>query len=346
MKTLHLSIIIIFTASLFIVNHEVFADPSTNDVAILNIQTQPSTIKVGDKFSITATLANNTPNPIYVNIDPCGEPFPAKFDNHIKVDYVKNLTCPAFLIIEQVNSSEKITKTSPSGAIFPGTLTPSKTETVTYRATTSGITNATVTFSYSLRNQTDPNQAEIARTISKSLLFTIYDNSTGSKPVNAVVLSPLKQFKSGVAANNIICRSDHQLLVHQGEKRPICVNPLSVTNLIKRGWEIPTHCDYKINFTYDLLGEVVIEKNASNQNSGKSYHPITGTVVIGFNNTVQWDNADDISSSVTSDWGLFDSGQILPDHYWRYNFECTGTYGYHSEPHPWMRGWITVLPPK
>ena len=165
---------------------------------------------------------------------------------------------------------------------------------------------------------------------------------TSSEPY----LSPLKQFKSGVAANNVICRPDLQLLIENHEGLPICVKPNSAFKLLRQDWSYPVNCKYaQDGFTAGVEGIIVIEKNASNSSSGKSYSPQNSTVIIGWNETVSWENLDDVSSSVTSDWNLFDSGPILPGKDWQHNFECAGNYGYHSEPHPWMRGWIRVLPP-
>lgn len=350
-SSLHLSIIVLLTICLVIVNHEAFGYDA-NNVKIINIHTQPSTIKVGDKFTITATLTNNTPDPIFLTIDPCGEPFPIHFDNHVKVDYVTNLACPAFALVQKVNPSEAVTKTSPSTPITPsGKPSTFVSETVVFRAIASGITNATIAFSYSIQNQTDHSQ--IQKTISEPFLFTIYDNNTigkslklGNHPVINKILSPLKQFKSGVAANDIICRPDLQLLIQNQENLPICVKLASVPNLLHRDWSYPTNCKYVHDpFTAGVAGLIVIENNASDPFSGKSYSPRNSTVVIGWNNTVSWINQDIAPSSVTSNWNLFDSGPILPENEWRHDFECAGNYGYHSEPHPWMKGWIRVLPP-
>ncbi|HYL72548.1 MAG TPA: hypothetical protein VES63_00075 [Candidatus Acidoferrum sp.] len=168
---------------------------------------------------------------------------------------------------------------------------------------------------------------------------------TGSN-VRSSLESPLKQFKSGVAANNVICRSNMQLLIQNQENLPICAKLGSVSSLLHRDWSYPIDCKYVHgSFTAGEEGLVMIENNASNQFSGKSYSPQNSTVVIGWNNTVSWINQDGAPSSVTSDWNLFDSGPILPGADWQHDFECAGNYGYHSDPHPWMKGWIRVLPP-
>ncbi len=311
---------------------------NANDLEIQNIQVHPSTIKVGDKLTINATLVNNSPNPIYLQYGVCGGHFSVAFDNHVTVDQ-KKLSCPLMLIQQKLDSGQKTTVTNPSTNYY------------TFRATSAGTANATVTFSYEVLDNIT--QSNISKTISKSFLFTIYENDTFVKslklenhPIINKIISPLKQFKSGVAANNIICRPDLQLLIQNQENFPICVKLDSVPNLLHRDWSYPTNCKYAHDpFTAGVAGLIIIENNASDPSSGKSYSPRNSTVVIGWNNTVSWINQDVTASSVTSDWNLFDSGPILPGADWHHNFECTGNYGYHSEPHPWMKGWIRVLPP-
>lgn len=182
--------------------------------------------------------------------------------------------------------------------------------------------------------------AQILVTINSTL------NINSNIKMDLTIPSPLKQFKSGIAANDVICRPDMQLLIQNQENLPICVKLGSVSNLLRQNWSYPTDCKYVHDpFTAGVEGLVMIEKNASNQLSDKSYFPENITVVIGWNNTVSWINQDITPSSVTSNWNLFDSGPILPGADWQHDFECAGNYGYHSDPHPWMKGWIRVLPP-
>jgi plastocyanin len=316
-----------------------------NNISIQNISVQPYAVKVGDTFTVTATLVNNSTFPIFISDmiskDCQGPFFTVSFDNHVKVGVTEKdrITCSYVGLQERLDPGKKYTGTSP-GLFFA------------YAATQSGTANVTVTFPYEIKNQTDPNQSNIDQTISKSFLFTIYDNDTITKSLNLgnhpikKILSPLRQFQSGVATNDVICRPDMQLLIQNQENFPICVKLDSVSNLLHRNWSYPTNCEYVHgSFTAGVDGLIMIEKNASNQFSDKSYFPKNSTIVIGWNNTISWINQDDTPSSVTSDWNLFDSGPILPGAVWKHDFKCAGNYGYHSEPHPWMKGWIRVLPP-
>ena len=346
MKTLHLSFIM-FTVIIFLGFglQPAHAD-GANGISIQNIKVQPSTVKVGDAFTVTATLVNNSTVPIELVSGTCSPTniqvpfFTVMFDNHAKTKS-KNIACAGVDLMLILNPGKKIIGTSPASTLD------------VYTATEPGTANVTVTFPYTVKNQTDPTQPNIGQTISKSFLFTIYNNDTitkslklGNHPVINKILSPLKQFKSGVAANDIICRPDLQLLIQNQENFPICVKLDSVPNLLHRDWSYSTNCKYVHDpFTAGVAGLVIIEKNASNPSSDSSYSPRNSTVVIGWNNTVSWINQDLTPSSVTSNWNLFDSGPILLGKDWKHDFECAGNYGYHSEPHPWMEGWIRVLPP-
>ena len=88
--------------------------------------------------------------------------------------------------------------------------------------------------------------------------------------------------------------------------------------------------------------DVIIPKGASDSDCGKCYIPNTVRVVLGDNNTVRWTNLDYVPSSVISDKRLFDSGPILPNKTWSLVFPKVGSFQYHSEPHPWMKGEIIV----
>ncbi|MDE1763912.1 MAG: hypothetical protein KGH88_06675 [Thaumarchaeota archaeon] len=159
--------------------------------------------------------------------------------------------------------------------------------------------------------------------------------------------SPLEQFNSGVLSKFVKCNYDLNLLINTHNFQPVCVKETSIARLLNQGWNLPNQCvtgPVDAHFIMDVLGMIVIPKNASDVNAGKSYEPQNATVVIGLNNTVDWFNMDDFGSSVTSDDGIFDSGLILPNHTWKYKFECAGKYEYHDVSYPWLKGAVTVLP--
>ncbi|MDE1841916.1 MAG: hypothetical protein KGI09_08560, partial [Thaumarchaeota archaeon] len=53
--------------------------------------------------------------------------------------------------------------------------------------------------------------------------------------------SPLKQFKSGTAVNDVVCRADLKLVVRSEDGYPACVTPDTAQKLIKRGWAKDTN---------------------------------------------------------------------------------------------------------
>lgn len=184
-----------------------------------------------------------------------------------------------------------------------------------------------------------------------SIMFFNQENTVGSaipQSETKTAESPLKQFKSGILSKFVKCNYDLRLLINGHNFQPACVRESSTTRLLlNQGWILPSQCitgPVNSHFSMDVLGTIIIPKDASQIDSGKSYLPQNATAVIGINNTVEWVNMDDSGISVASNDGIFDSGLILPDHNWRYAFECTGKYEYHSVHHPWLRGIVTVLP--
>jgi hypothetical protein len=231
MKTLHLSFII-FIMIIFLTFGicQAHAD-NVNGVYVQNIKIQPSAVKVGDAFTVTITLVNNSTFPIWLDGGKCSSAdthasfFTVTFDNHAKIK-AKDINCAGVGWSQMLDPGKNITSTIPD-------------YTVTYIATDSGIANATMTFSYHVINQTDPAQPGFSQNISKSFLFTIYGNNSGVKAVNETPLSPLEQFKSGVNPYYVICRKDLQLLTKAEDGSPACVKSDSIGRLLKQGWVNP-----------------------------------------------------------------------------------------------------------
>ena len=72
---------------------------------------------------------------------------------------------------------------------------------------------------------------------------------------------------------------------------------------------------------------------------GSAFMPTTITVPVG--TTVTWRNMD-TTRTVTSDTGVFDSGVLPQRNSWMYTFNTPGTYPYHCEFDPTIRGTVTV----
>jgi plastocyanin len=78
-----------------------------------------------------------------------------------------------------------------------------------------------------------------------------------------------------------------------------------------------------------------------------SFDPAVITVTVG--TTVVWTNKDNVSHTVTSDTGLFDSGLLANAGTFSFTFAQAGTYPYYCRPHggpggTGMSGKIIVTP--
>src|SRR5207245_2991038 len=118
MKTLQLSLIML-TAIIFLgFGIKLAHADDANSVAIQNITVQPSTVKVGDTFTVTTTLVNNSTAPIVLDTGICsiketGIPFVTViFDNHAKIK-TKNINCAGVGLSKILNPGENIIGTSP-----------------------------------------------------------------------------------------------------------------------------------------------------------------------------------------------------------------------------------------
>jgi plastocyanin len=69
---------------------------------------------------------------------------------------------------------------------------------------------------------------------------------------------------------------------------------------------------------------------------------VPNTLIIGRGTTVRWINTGKEKHSITSDEGLWDSGQIIPGAAYTITFTRPGTYKYHCTNHKGMTGTITV----
>jgi len=116
------------------------------------------------------------------------------------------------------------------------------------------------------------------------------------------------------------------------------------------------------NVPVQNITTVIIPPGAEDSSSGKNYEPQYLHVVIGVNNTIKWTNDGIVSSSVFADnhgdpdfYNATNPISPVEDHVkslnflkpgesFEYTFTKVGYFGYHSEPHPWMRGWVLVLP--
>jgi plastocyanin len=73
---------------------------------------------------------------------------------------------------------------------------------------------------------------------------------------------------------------------------------------------------------------------------GMAFNP--QTLNISLNATVTWTNNDGVTHTVTSDTGLFNSGNISPGGTFSYQFTSTGTFNYHCSIHQYMTATVIV----
>ncbi|HEX5458006.1 MAG TPA: plastocyanin/azurin family copper-binding protein [Candidatus Nitrosotalea sp.] len=325
MKSIHLGIIIILGSSLGIA-HQVFAD-GTNGVVIQDITVKPPVIKVGDNFNITTTLVNNSPSEILVHND-CISPFSVTFDSHATIEVKK--PCIYFAISKPVKPGENITVSGPGANI-------------SYKATDTGVANATITFSHTSENKSDSDISSTANpnSISKSVLFGILPQDVQT---TNTVPSPLEQFKSGVNISNMVCKEGLYLAIKSKNQEPTCLKAGTISKLASRGFLYHTNAN-NANYT-----TIIIPPGSENQASHNSYSPDSATVVLGVNNTVQWVNQAETANTIVPDMPLTQNGKsfgsdgvIKPGQSYQFTFTEPGVFSYHTEPHPWMKGSITVL---
>ena len=58
--------------------------------------------------------------------------------------------------------------------------------------------------------------------------------------------------------------------------------------------------------------------------------------------SVTWTNQDGAAHTVTADDGAFDSGNLAGGEEFSFAFDEAGTYAYHCNIHPRMKGTVTV----
>ncbi len=110
-----------------------------------------------------------------------------------------------------------------SYASYGNSSTFTGTPTVTSHTPTTNQTMSNMTTHTPTTNQTMSNMTTPAPT-----------NTPANNPSQS--MSPLKQFKSGITAKSIECKSGFNLVLKAEDGSPACVHSSSVQILIQRGW--------------------------------------------------------------------------------------------------------------
>jgi plastocyanin len=66
------------------------------------------------------------------------------------------------------------------------------------------------------------------------------------------------------------------------------------------------------------------------------------TLTVKVGQAVTWTNADPVIHTVTSDEGVWDSGDLAPGGSFTFTFSKAGTYAYHCSYHPYMKAVVIV----
>lgn len=75
----------------------------------------------------------------------------------------------------------------------------------------------------------------------------------------------------------------------------------------------------------------------------KNIHFVPNEITVDAGTTVTWTNEDAVAHNVTSDDGLFESGNLTKGDTFTYTFDKPGTYNYHCTLHPPdMKGTVVV----
>ena len=90
--------------------------------------------------------------------------------------------------------------------------------------------------------------------------------------------------------------------------------------------------------------------NVTDLLNGRYHYPWNTTVVLGVNNTISWDNADDEAHTVSSfivpsGAAAFNSNLIAPGQTFSVKLNVPGSYKYTCMWHPWLAGEIVVKSP-
>lgn len=141
-------------------------------VKVLRVHTVPSKVVVGSAFSIRGTIVNNSTSTITFTNGTCTPPLSVNFDkNAVSEPQTTGASCKAKQVTLEPGGHSYILNSPLSGII--------------YRATSPGITNATLTFTYKV---TGPTNKPLGDSISRVYTFNIL--SSGASPTSTLTSTP------------------------------------------------------------------------------------------------------------------------------------------------------------
>ncbi len=90
------------------------------------------------------------------------------------------------------------------------------------------------------------------------------------------------------------------------------------------------------------VNENLCEGSPANVVQIRNYAFTQGQITVAPGTTVTWVNCDQDIHTSTSDTGAWSSGQLSPTAIYTRTFATAGTFPYHCDPHPSMKGSVVV----
>ena len=158
-----------------------------------------------------------------------------------------------------------------------------------------------------------------------SMIFQAIYDSTKSP-----ILSPLKQFKSGVSPLNVKCSTNYALIIKTEDGSPACVQRNDTDNLMNNGWAIN---QFIVSEVYRNQGISVIQRDSGLLKYENGTFMLHMSIYVFINNFTQ--SSHPLKIQVLHDdapyrTDVISSTDILPDGFYKYqstlNHEIFGSY--------------------
>lgn len=91
-----------------------------------------------------------------------------------------------------------------------------------------------------------------------------------------------------------------------------------------------------------LANENLCEGSPANVVQIRNFAFAQSQITVTPGTTVTWVNCDQDIHTSTSDGGVWSSGQLSPNALYTRTFATPGTFPYHCDPHPSMKGTVVV----
>jgi hypothetical protein len=179
-----------------------------------------------------------------------------------------------------------------------------------------------------------------------SMIFQAIYDSTKSP-----ILSPLKQFKSGVSPLNVKCSTNYALVIKTEDGSPACVQRNDTDNLMNNGWAIN---QFIVSEVYRNQGISIIQRDSGLLKYENGTFMLHMSIYVFINNFTQ--SSHPLKIQVLHDdapyqTDVISSTDILPDGFYKYqstlNHEIFGSYKVIAtyENRTSQTSFVTMIPP-